>query len=168
MFTNLTYSATGDPVVALGLDVGNRRIGVAGCDRLGLLATGLGVIQRRSLSEDIAQIQSWIQRRQANILVVGMPLLADGTVGSQARKVQRFVRALQKGVNLPIETVNEHLSTVQAEWDLRAAGIPAKSQKALIDQQAAAVILQTWLDARASSSLRQCRSQYPISVSGTE
>ncbi|MFQ3583873.1 MAG: Holliday junction resolvase RuvX [Cyanobacteriota bacterium] len=160
MFTNLTYSATGDPVAALGLDVGNRRIGIAGCDRMGLLATGLGVIQRRSLSEDIAQIQSWIQRRQANILVVGIPLLADGTVGSQARKVQRFVRALQKAMDLPIETVNEYLSTVQAEWDLQAAGIPAKSQKPLIDQQAAAVILQTWLDKR--------RSQPPLPADRTE
>lgn len=156
MFTNLTYSATRDPVAALGLDVGNRRIGVAGCDRLGLLATGLGVIQRRSLPEDIAQIQEWIQRRQANILVVGMPLLADGSVGSQAGKVQRLVRALQKAVDLPIERVNEHLSTVQAEWDLRAAGIPAKGQKPLLDQQAAAVILQTWLDERRSQPLLNC------------
>ncbi|MEN9202964.1 MAG: Holliday junction resolvase RuvX [Thermostichus sp. DG_1_6_bins_120] len=154
MFTNLTYSATPDPIAALGLDVGNRRIGVAGCDRLGLLATGLGVIERGSLSEDIAQIQSWIRRRQANILVVGMPLLADGSVGSQARKVQRLVRALQKAVDLPIETVNEYLSTVQAGWDLRAAGIPAQRQKTLIDQQAAAVILQTWLDERRSRSSR--------------
>ncbi|MEN9225441.1 MAG: Holliday junction resolvase RuvX [Thermostichus sp. HHBFW_bins_43] len=148
MSTNLTHSATRDPVAALGLDVGNRRIGVAGCDRLGLLATGLGVIRRRSLPEDIAQIQEWIQHRQATILVVGLPLLADGSVGSQARKVQRFVRALQKAVDLPIEIVNEYLSTVQAEWDLQAAGIPAKGQKHLIDQQAAAVILQTWLDER--------------------
>ncbi len=159
MSTNLTYSATRDPVAALGLDVGNRRIGIAGCDRMGLLATGLGVIQRRSLAEDIAQIQAWIQRRQANIVVVGIPYLPDGSVGSQARKVQRFVRALQKAVDLPIETVNEHLSTVQAEWDLHSAGIPAKSQKPLIDQQAAAVILQTWLDARASGPLEQRRSQ---------
>ncbi|MEN9222916.1 MAG: Holliday junction resolvase RuvX [Thermostichus sp. BF3_bins_97] len=150
MSTNLTHSATRDPVAALGLDVGNRRIGVAGCDRLGLLATGLGVIQRRSLSEDIAQIQEWIRHRQATILVVGLPLLADGSVGSQARKVQRFVRALQKAVDLPIEIVNEYLSTVQAEWDLQATGIPAKGQKHLIDQQAAAVILQTWLDQRRS------------------
>ncbi|MFS8873099.1 Holliday junction resolvase RuvX [Synechococcus sp. R50.1] len=151
MSISLNYSATRDPLSALGLDVGNRRIGVAGSDRLGLLATGLGVIQRRSLSEDIAQVQEWIRRRQATVVVVGIPLLADGSVGSQARKVQRFVRALQVAVDLPIVTVNEYLSTAQAEWDLREAGIPAKAQKGLIDQQSAAVILQTWLDERRAS-----------------
>jgi putative Holliday junction resolvase len=62
-------------------------------------------------------------------------------------------------VDLPIETVNEYLSTVQAEWDLRQAGIPAKAQKGLIDQQSAAVILQTWLDERRyrSTSKAPCR-----------
>jgi putative Holliday junction resolvase len=149
MSTNLTYSATRDPVAALGLDVGNRRIGVAGCDRLGLLAIGLGVIQRRSLAEDIAQIQAWIRQREATILVVGIPYLPDGSVGSQARKVQRFLKTLQAAVDLHIATIDESLSTVQAEWDLQANGIPAKKQKPLIDQQAAAVILQIWLDERA-------------------
>jgi putative Holliday junction resolvase len=159
MSTSLNYSPTRDPFSALGLDVGDRRIGVAGSDGLGLLATGLGVIQRRSLAEDIAQVQAWIRRRQATVVVVGIPLLADGSVGSQARKVQRFVQALQAAVDLPIETVNEYLSTVQAEWDLRQAGIPAKAQKGLIDQQSAAVILQTWLDERRyrSTSKAPCR-----------
>jgi len=159
MSTDLNYSATRDPFSALGLDVGNRRIGVAGSDGLGLLATGLGVIQRRSLPEDIAQVQEWIRRRRATVVVVGIPLLADGSVGSQARKVQRFVGALRATVDLPVVTVNEYLSTVQAEWDLREAGIPARAQKGLIDQQSAAVILQTWLDERrySQSSKAPCR-----------
>lgn len=74
MSTDLNYSATRDPFSALGLDVGNRRIGVAGSDGLGLLATGLGVIRRRSLPEDIAQVQEWIRRRRATVVVVGIPL----------------------------------------------------------------------------------------------
>ncbi len=137
-----------DRISALGLDVGNRRIGVAGCDALGLLATGLGVIHRRSLTADIAEVKAWIDRRQAQILVVGLPLLQDGSEGSQARKVKRLIRALQAQIDLPVEYVNEYLSTVQAEWDLHSAGLSAKQQKPLIDQQAAAVILQDWLDAR--------------------
>ncbi|MFS8859659.1 Holliday junction resolvase RuvX [Synechococcus sp. H60.1] len=159
MSTDLNYFATRDPFSALGLDVGNRRIGVAGSDGLGLLATGLGVIRRRSLPEDIAQVQEWICRRRATVVVVGIPLLADGSVGSQARKVQRFVQALRATVDLPVVTVNEYLSTVQAEWDLREAGIPARAQKGLIDQQSAAVILQTWLDERrySQSSKAPCR-----------
>ncbi len=135
---------------ALGLDVGNRRIGVAGCDGLGLLATGLGVIHRRHIAADIAELEQWIQWRQPEILIVGIPLLADGTAGSQARKVKTLMRRVKRQVKLPVVYVNERLSTVQASWDLHANGINTKGQKALIDQQAAAVILQTWLDERRS------------------
>jgi putative Holliday junction resolvase len=143
-----------DRVAALGLDVGNRRIGVAGCDGTGLIATGLGVIYRKSWIADRAAVHAWIEKRQAQILVVGLPLLADGSVGSQAKKVYRFMQSLQDQIDLPIDYVNEYLTTVQASWDLQAAGIQAKQQKQVIDQQAAAVILQEWLDRR-----RQRQSQ---------
>ncbi len=133
-------------ISALGLDVGNRRIGVAGCDGLGLLATGLGVIHRRSLKSDIAELQRWIEIRHAQILVVGLPLQMDGSVGSQARKVQTLMGRIQHAIQLPIDYIDERLTTVQAEWDLREAGLTAKHQKGLIDQQAAAIILQEWLD----------------------
>ncbi|NJO86189.1 MAG: Holliday junction resolvase RuvX [Synechococcaceae cyanobacterium RM1_1_27] len=133
-------------ISALGLDVGNRRIGVAGCDGLGLLATGLGVVHRRSFRQDIAALQSWIDQRQAQILVVGIPLLADGSAGSQARQVKSLMRRMRPALKLPVEYVNERLTTVQASWDLHANGINTHGQKHLIDQQAAAVILQMWLD----------------------
>ncbi len=140
-------------ISALGLDVGNRRIGVAGCDGLGLLATGLGVVHRRSFPQDIAALQGWIDQRQAQILVVGIPLLADGSVGSQARKVKSLMRRMRSALKLPVEYVNERLTTVQASWDLHANGINTQGQKHLIDQQAAAVILQMWLDQRRTQPI---------------
>lgn len=140
-------------ISALGLDVGDRRIGIAGCDGTGLIATGLGVIHRsRNVKIDIQLLQEWIQRRDAQILVVGLPLHRDGTEGTQARKVRRFVRAVQQQIPLPVEYINEHLSTVQASWDLQEMGIRPSGQRGVIDQQAAAIILQEWLDRRKRSS----------------
>lgn len=134
-------------ISALGLDVGDRRIGVAGCDGTGLIATGLGVIHRqRQISADIAELQDWIEQRQAQTLVVGLPLHKDGSEGAQARKVRRFIRAIQHRITLPVVFVNEYLSTVQASWDLQASGVKAPERRRVIDQQAAAVILQEWLD----------------------
>lgn len=142
-------------VAVLGLDVGDRRIGVAGCDGTGLLATGLGVIQRKALKADIQAVQQWIQKRQATVVVIGLPLHADGSLGIQAQKVQRFTQALEKTLGIQTEYVNEYLSTVQAEWDLQAAGVSSRHQKAKVDQQAAAVILQTWLDQRRERQKQQ-------------
>lgn len=133
-------------VAALGLDVGNRRIGVAGCDATGLIATGLGLIQRRSLNHDRASLQAWIQRRQATVLVVGLPYLESGSLGTQAHRVQRFMQAMDVG--LPIEYVDERLTTVAAAELLRERGIPTIQHHALIDQTAAQIILQDWLDQR--------------------
>lgn len=143
-------------ISALGLDVGNRRIGVAGCDGTGLIATGLAVIHRtRQLRGDISAVHRWVNQRQAQVLVVGLPLHKDGTEGSQARQVRRFMQAVQKQIPLPVEFVNEYLSTVQAEWDLQASGVRADQRQRLIDQQAAAVILQEWLDKRRREGLRR-------------
>ncbi len=136
-------------ISALGLDVGERRIGVAGCDGTGLIATGLGMIRRtRRISVDVAAVQAWVEHRQAQYLVVGLPLHKDGSESNQARKVRRFMGAVQTQIALPVEYVNEYLSTVQARWDLQESGIKAPEQRHVIDQQAAAVILQEWLDQR--------------------
>lgn len=133
----------------MGLDVGDRRIGVAGCDGTGLIATGLGVIRRsRRIAADVGALQEWVKRRQAQTLVVGLPLHKDGSEGNQARKVRRFMRAVQHQISLPVEYVNEYLSTVQADWDLQESGVKRPERRQVIDQQAAAVILQEWLDRR--------------------
>ncbi len=131
-------------VFALGLDVGNRRIGIAGCDPTGLIATGLGVIHRRSLKADRLALQHWITQRQATQIIVGLPYLHDGSLGSQAHQIQRFITALDLG--LPIVYVDERHTTEAAEALLRELRIPPHQRRSLIDQTAARIILQDWLD----------------------
>jgi putative holliday junction resolvase len=135
-------------VAALGLDVGSKRIGVAGCDGLGLIATGITTIWRSSFPEDIAQLTQIISERQVEILVIGLPYTMDGNLGSQAKQVQKFARRVAAVIDLPIEYVDERLTSYAAEEMMKAANISVSQNKATIDRIAAAVILQQWLDAR--------------------
>ncbi len=135
-------------VAALGLDVGSKRIGVAGCDRLGLIATGITTIWRTSFPEDIAQLAAIISERQVEILVLGLPYTMDGNIGSQAKQVQKFARRIATVIELPIEYIDERLTSYAAEEMMKAANISVSQNKATIDRIAAAVILQQWLDDR--------------------
>ena len=135
-------------VTALGLDVGRKRIGVAGCDRLGLLATGLTTIHRTSFQRDVEQIQEIIQTREITILVVGLPYQMNGQIGFQAKQVQKFSQRLSQILHLPIDYVDERLTSVEAEQQLKAQKRFSTYNKGLIDQQAAQIILQQWLDQR--------------------
>lgn len=137
-------------ISALALDVGSKRIGVAGCDRTGLIATGLMTIERTAFSADLAVIRQLIAERQVSILVVGLPYTLDGTLGSQARQVQKFARRLAAAVDLPVEFVDERLTSVAAEELMIAAGQSPRTDKGAIDRKAAALILQDWLDRRRS------------------
>jgi putative holliday junction resolvase len=133
-------------VAALGLDIGRKRVGIAGCDGLGWMATGLATMKRSSFVQDVAQLRSWIEQRQATILVVGLPLNSDGTMSPQAEQIQKYAQRLSVALNLPVEYVNEYLSSVEAEDLLRDRGISPSRNKAEIDRKAAELILQRWLD----------------------
>ncbi|WP_199348560.1 Holliday junction resolvase RuvX [Microcoleus sp. FACHB-SPT15] len=135
-------------ISALGLDVGNKRIGVAGCDGLGLIATGLTTIERTSFDRDVAQLRHLVEQRQVEVLVVGLPYLMDGTIGTQARKVQKFTARLSAALGLPVEYVDERLTSVEAEELVKAERRSLSDNKGLIDRKAAAIILQQWLDER--------------------
>ncbi|MDB9454902.1 Holliday junction resolvase RuvX [Dolichospermum circinale] len=137
-------------ISALGVDVGSKRIGLAGCDGTGLIATGITTIERRSFVEDVAQIQQIVNQRQVQILVVGLPYSMDGTIGVQARHVQKFASRLASALQLPIEYMDERLTSLQAEQLLIAENRSPSRNKGLIDRKAAALILQQWLDARRS------------------
>jgi putative holliday junction resolvase len=137
-------------VAALGLDVGSKRIGVAGCDGLGMIATGITTIWRSSFSEDIAQLNQIIEERQVEILVMGLPYTMDGNIGSQAKQVQKFARRVAAVIELPIEYIDERLTSYAAEEMMKEAKISVSQNKATIDRIAAAVILQQWLDGRVS------------------
>lgn len=135
-------------VAALGLDVGSKRIGVAGCDGLGMMATGITTIWRSSFQNDMEQLAEIIDDRQVEILVIGLPYTMDGNIGSQAKQVQKFARRVATVIDLPIEYVDERLTSYAAEQMMIEAKISVCRNKATIDRIAAAVILQQWLDAR--------------------
>ncbi len=138
-------------VSALGLDVGSKRLGVAGCDGTGLIATGLTTIKRSSWKEDINQLQEIVKEREVTVLVVGLPYTMDGTIGHQAKQVQKFAQKVSQALQLPIEYVDERLTSHEAEMQLKTQKRFSSYNKGLIDRQAAAIILQQWLDEQRNS-----------------
>ena len=139
-------------VAALGLDLGRKRIGVAGCDGLGLLSRGLTTIHRTSWQQTVAELKSIALEREATILIVGLPYSLDGTIGPQAKEVQKLARKLSQALELPVEYVDERLTSVEAIEQLKAQKRFSSRNKGLIDQQAAAIVLQQWLDQRRAVS----------------
>ncbi len=135
-------------ISALGLDVGNKRVGIAGCDRTGLIASGITTLHRTSFERDVEQLKQIIQERDIEILVVGLPYSMDGSLGFQARHVQKFTKRIAAILKLPVEYVDERLTSYQAEQMLIAQKISPSRNKGLIDRFAAALILQQWLDTR--------------------
>ena len=137
-----------EKISALGLDVGKKRVGVAGCDGTGLIATGLTTIQRTSFRKDIEQLKKIVEEREVQVLVVGLPYSMKGNLGFQAQQVIKFARQVSKALQLPVEYVDERLTSVEAEEQLKAQKRFSSRDKAAIDRQAAAIILQQWLDQR--------------------
>jgi putative holliday junction resolvase len=137
-------------ISAIGLDIGSKRIGVAGCDGTGLIATGLMTIDRQSLELDLETIRQVVTDRAATILVLGLPYKLDGEIGAQAKRTQKFGHKLGKALALPVEYVDERLTSIAAEESMVAAGISLREHKGEIDRRAAAIILQQWLDDRRS------------------
>ncbi len=142
-------------ISALGLDVGRKRIGVAGCDLLGLIATGITTLDAKSMRSVIDQLQTIIAERDIEILVIGLPYMMDGTMGAQAKRTQQFAETVSRILKLPIEYVDERLTSHEAEQILQAEKISVAWNKGLVDRKAAELILQQWLDER--------REKVPIS-----
>jgi putative Holliday junction resolvase len=136
----------GKRVAALGLDIGRKRVGIAGCDGLGLIATGLMTLKRSSFVADVATLEAIVKERQVEILVVGLPYLFDGTLGTQAREIQRYAKRLGQALKLPIVYVNEQCTSLEARELMQAAGLSPSQNRSTIDRKAAALILQQWLD----------------------
>lgn len=133
----------------MGLDVGDRRIGVAISDPEGWLAQGLVVITRTTLDRDLAAIASMIREQGVEEVVVGLPRRLDGTLGPQAEKSQAFGRALQERVGVPVVFWDERLTTAAAEKMMIAAGVKRARRKATVDMAAATLLLQSYLDYRS-------------------
>ena len=130
----------------LGLDVGTRTIGVAVSDPLGITAQPVTTIRRTKPDADLAELRGIIELYNASLLVVGYPRNMNGTVGEQAQYVDRFVEVLRAQVPLPVELVDERLTTRVASQAMKAGNVKAARRKEIIDQQAAALILQGYMD----------------------
>jgi putative Holliday junction resolvase len=130
----------------LGLDIGDRRIGVAVSDALGTLATPLAPINRSDLESDIDAVLRVAHERGAARIVAGLPLALSGRFSAQTTKVQKFVDALAERSSTPVATQDERMSTVEAERLLRQSGVRTSRDKGRLDSASAAVILQAYLD----------------------
>lgn len=128
----------------LGLDVGDKRIGVALAN--GLLAIPLTVLDRAGEEADMEKLLALAREHGAERIVVGLPLLMNGSIGMQAEKVLAFSRALFEHVDIPVDTWDERLSTVSAERLLLDTGMKREKRKGKRDAMAAAIILQAYLD----------------------
>ncbi|MEG6522496.1 Holliday junction resolvase RuvX [Desulfotomaculum sp. 1211_IL3151] len=133
----------------MGLDVGDKTIGVALSDPLGWTAQGLEVIRRNTLEKDINRLCQIIDEYAVEKILVGMPKNMNATIGPQGEKVLAFIEDLKENIDLPIKTWDERLSTVAAERMLIQADVSRSKRKKVIDKMAAAVILQGYLDAGA-------------------
>jgi putative Holliday junction resolvase len=136
----------------LGLDVGDRRIGMALSDETATLATPLPTFVRIGPRQDVVRIADLLRRHEAGALVVGLPLNMDGSRGPQAEKVLRFCEELRKKTGVPVHTLDERLTSVAAEEILAERGVALKERKAKVDAVAATLILQEYLDHCAESS----------------
>lgn len=138
-------------VRALGLDLGSKRIGVAVSDRSGTIASPLTVIERgRSRRHDHERIAALVREEEAECVVVGMPRSLSGGDGPAARAARAEAAALASVVGVPVETYDERFTTVTANRALAEGGVRGAARRGVVDKVAAAVILQSWLEARRS------------------
>ena len=139
-------------ICALGLDLGEKRIGVAGCDRLGLMASGLTTIHRRAFAQDMDELQQIIRDRDITLLVIGLPYTMKGKIGFQAKRVQKLAQRIAAAVELPIEFVDERLTSHEAKVLMGKQRRRSNRDRGAVDRMAAALILQQWLDQKRQES----------------
>ncbi len=132
---------------ALGIDLGSKRIGVA--LSASTLATPYEVVQRSGdKARDHRRIGELVEESGAQVVVVGLPLSLDGSVGPAAQRALDEVEVMAAALDVPVETWDERLSTVTAEASLREQNLKGPARRRVVDMVAAAVILQGWLDAQ--------------------
>jgi len=130
----------------LALDVGTKRIGVAVSDPLGLTAQGVGVLIRRDDGSDLARLLEMARPYRVREVLVGLPRHMDGRLGEQAEAILAFGRALGEALGVPLATWDERLTTMEAERVLLLADMSRKRRRQVVDQVAATLILQGYLD----------------------
>jgi putative holliday junction resolvase len=138
-------------VRAVGVDLGDARIGIALSDSGGAVATPWTKVERcGDERQDHRRIADLVAEVEADCVVVGLPLSLDGSIGPAAEKALAEVERLAAVLSVPVETYDERFTTVTAERVLREQGVTGRRRRQVIDQVAASVLLQAWLDARSA------------------
>lgn len=133
----------------MGLDLGEKTIGVAVSDPLELIAHGVEVIRRQNRKKDLARLAEIVRERGVTLVVLGLPRHMNGTLGQRAEETLAFARELEKYLQIPVVTQDERLSTVAAEKALLEADLSRRRRRAVIDMTAAVLILQAYLDKKS-------------------
>ncbi len=128
------------------MDLGRVRIGLALADDVLRTARPLAVVRRHREAQDLAEIAALAREYEVSRAVLGLPLNMDGTEGTSARQARAFAPRLQAALGVPVELFDERLSSFEAETRLRDRGVSSKDRRGMVDAEAAAVILQGWLD----------------------
>lgn len=130
----------------LGLDVGDKTIGVAVSDPLGFTAQGITTIMRKNKSSDMSELKKICNDYQVETLLVGLPKNMNGTLGPQGDKVMLFCEDLKKALGIPLKLWDERLTTVAATKAMLQADLSRAKRKKIVDKMAATFILQGYLD----------------------
>lgn len=130
----------------MGLDVGDKTIGVAVSDPLGITAQGVTTIRRIGIKKDLEELEGLIDEYSVNKIVVGLPKNMNNTIGPQGEKVLKFVKKIENKFKIDIILQDERLTTVSAERMLIEGDVSRKKRKEIIDKVAATYILQAYLD----------------------
>ena len=131
----------------VGLDLGTARVGVAASDTSGAVATPREVLPRTGdPAADRAAIVRAVEELEAELVIVGLPLSLDGSMGPAARAAAAEAEALRAVLSVPVETYDERLTTVTADRSLKELRVKGRARRRVVDQVAAAVMLQAWLD----------------------
>jgi len=133
----------------LGIDYGERRVGLAVSDPLEIIAKPLRVIDRKNTSNIFSEILIIVKQRNVSKIVVGLPLTLKGKYSEQTKVVHNFIDQLKQVVNIPVVHIDERLSSLAAIRSLNELGIKTGHQKGRIDETAAAIILQEYLDSES-------------------
>jgi putative Holliday junction resolvase len=134
----------------LGLDVGSRTIGMAVSDLLGITAQGLPTLRRKNKRTDFAELQRVISAYEVGEIVVGYPLRLNGAEGIQAEKMNAFAEELRARFHLPVHLWDERLTSAEANRLLRETDMSIRRRAAVVDQMAAVLILQAFMEHRSS------------------
>jgi len=134
----------------IGLDIGDKKIGIAVSDPLGVTAQGIATLERRSsLKQEAAELQAIISEYEVKQIIVGLPKNMDGSIGPQAQKVIKYAEKLKQTLKLPVILWDERLSTLMANRTLLEADVSRAGRRKVIDKLAAVVILQSFLDRKS-------------------